>query len=85
MSSPPPTVVYVLAGDDYYWSRRDWRGSDIAFVTLVGVLLLVTFACLFADCYTGRPERSGRGQGRRREDDEAAWRVGRDMARSDFI
>ena len=47
---PPPSVIYIVVTDGYY-SQRDWRGSDIAFVTLTGVLLLVTLTCMFADCY----------------------------------
>ena len=88
MSYPPPNVMYIVATDGYYWSRRDWMGSDIAFVTLVGVLLLVTFSCLFADCYYTSPQRHPRIQHDSYHggvEEGAAWRDRRGMPRSDFL
>ena len=50
---PPPTVntIYIIAASDSYVYGKNWTGTNIAFVTLLSVLTLVTFTCLFADCY----------------------------------
>jgi hypothetical protein len=72
MSAPPTatTVVYYVPDDSYY--SRDWRGSDIALVTIISVLLLVTVTCSFAECYA-KPEayrERRRGRGRAQNDSD---------------
>lgn len=70
---PPPTTIYVVATDGYYYSRRDWRGSDIAFVTLTGVFLLITLTCLFADCYYPQHDRRRRSTEPYEQERDEAW------------
>jgi hypothetical protein len=48
MSSPPTTIIYYVPSE---YQARDWAGSDIALIALLGVTLLVIVTCAFADCY----------------------------------
>jgi len=47
-SVPPTTIIYYVPTS---YETRDWRGSDIAFITVLGVLLLVILTCSLAECY----------------------------------
>jgi|LakMenEpi03Aug12_release.lakeMendotaPanAssembly.Ray.scaffolds.fasta_scaffold00641_63 hypothetical protein len=65
MSSPPATIIYYVPTD---YRARDWAGSDIAFISVLGVILLVVVTCLFADCFkTPIPETRRRRGGDRNE------------------
>jgi hypothetical protein len=61
MSSPPTTVIYYVPTD--YSRTRDWAGSDIALITLLGVTLFVIVTCAFADCYSKQQPDTRRRRG----------------------
>jgi hypothetical protein len=45
------TIVYYIPET---YRAREWAGTDIALVSILGVILLVVVTCAFADC-TARP------------------------------
>lgn len=68
MSSPPATTVIYYVPTEY--QTRDWAGSDIALITVLGVTLLVIVTCAFAECYQRpAPDRRRRGNNRYAEYD----------------
>jgi len=63
MSSPPTTTVIYYVPSEY--QTRDWAGSDIALIAVLGVILLVVVTCSFAECYQRpAPDRRRRGDNR---------------------
>lgn len=61
MSSPPTTTVIYYVPSEY--QTRDWAGSDIALITLLGVTFFVIVTCAFADCYSKQQPDSRRRRG----------------------
>ena len=67
MASPPTTVIYYVPTE---YQTRDWAGSDIALIAVLGVILLVVVTCSFAECYRWpTPDRRRRGNNRYAEYD----------------